>query len=91
MCIRDRYGTARQRYGVLTFTDLPEGAEVTVYATEDADHPILYSNPAVNGTAKVAGVPLNTAGGKIYYEVNVSGRPTSDRFAVEYGLSLIHI
>ena len=81
----NQYGTARQRYGVLTFTDLPEGAEVTVYATEDADHPILYSNPAVNGTAKVAGVPLNTAGGNIYYEVNVSGRPTSDRFAVEYG------
>ena len=80
-----QYGTARQRYGILNLSGLPEGAEVTVYASEEANHPILYSNPAVNGTAKISGVPLNTAGGTVYYEVNVSGRPTSERFTVEYG------
>ena len=75
----------RDRYGVLTLNDLPDGAEVTVYASEDADHPILFSTPAKNGTVTIPGVPLKADGaGSVYYEVNVSGRPTSDRFAVAY-------
>ncbi len=79
-----QYGTARQRYGILTLSNLPENAEVTVYESADAIHPILFSNPAVNGTTKVSGVPLNPAGGTLYYEVNVSGRPTSERFTLDY-------
>ncbi len=79
-----QYGTARQRYGVLTLTDLPENAEVTVYDSADSNNPILHSNRAADGTVTISGVPLNTAGGTVYYEVNVSGRPTSERFAIEY-------
>ena len=75
----------RDRYGVLNLSGLPEGAEVTVYASEDADHPIRFSNPAVDGKATVTGVPLNAEGaGNVYYEVFVSGRPNSQRFSVAY-------
>ena len=75
----------RDRYGVLNLSGLPEGAEVSVYASEDADHPIRYSNPAVDGKATVTGVPLNAEGaGNVYYEVFVSGRPNSQRFSVAY-------
>ena len=79
-----QYGTARQRYGVLTLSDLPEGAEVAVYASADSTAPILHSSRAINGTAHVDGVPLSTEGGAVYYEVNASGYPTSERFAIEY-------
>ena len=75
----------RDRYGVLNLSGLPEGAEVSVYASEDADHPIRFSNPAVDGKATVTGVPLNAEGaGNVYYEVFVSGRPNSQRFSVAY-------
>lgn len=75
----------RDRYGVLNLSDLPEGAEVSVYASEDADHPIRFSNPAVDGKATVTGIPLNAEGaGNVYYEVFVSGRPNSQRFSVAY-------
>ena len=75
----------RDRYGVLNLSGLPEGAEVSVYASEDADHPIRYSNPAVDGKATITGVPLNAEGaGNVYYEVFVSGRPNSQRFSVAY-------
>ena len=79
-----QYGTARQRYGVLTLSDLPKNAEVTVYESADANKPILHSNRAEDGTVTISGVPLNPAGGTVYYEVNVSGRPTSERFTVAY-------
>ena len=81
---QDQYGTARQRYGVLTLSDLPEGAEVAVYASADSTAPILHSSRAINGTAHVDGVPLSTEGGAVYYEVTASGHPTSERFAIEY-------
>ena len=75
----------RDRYGVLNLSGLPEGAEVSVYASEDADHPIRFSNPAVDGKATVTGIPLNAEGaGNVYYEVFVSGRPNSQRFSVAY-------
>ena len=75
----------RDRYGVLNLSGLPDGAEVTVYASEDADHPIRFSNPAVDGKATVTGIPLNAEGaGNVYYEVFVSGRPNSQRFSVAY-------
>ncbi len=80
-----QYGLARQRYGILTLNNLPENAEVTVYDSAESDNPILHSNRAKNGTVTIPGVPLSTEGGTVYYEVNVSGRPTSDRFTVEYG------
>ena len=76
----------RDRYGVLNLSGLPEGAEVTVYASEDADHPIRFSNPAgADGKVSIDGIPLNAEGaGNVYYEVFVSGRPNSDRFSVSY-------
>ncbi len=75
----------RDRYGVLNLSGLPEGAEVSVYASEDADHPIRFSNPAVDGKTTVTGIPLNAEGaGNVYYEVFVSGRPNSQRFSVSY-------
>ena len=75
----------RDRYGVLNLSGLPEGAEVSVYASEDADHPIRFSNPAVDGKTTVTGIPLNAEGaGNVYYEVFVSGRPNSQRFSVAY-------
>ncbi len=75
----------RDRYGVLNLSGLPEGAEVTVYASEDADHPIRFSNPAVDGKTTVTGIPLNAEGaGNVCYEVFVSGHPNSQRFSVSY-------
>ena len=76
----------RDRYGVLNLSGLPEGAEVTVYASEDADHPIRFSNPAgKDGKVSIDGVPLEAEGaGNVYYEVFVSGRPNSKRFSVSY-------
>ncbi len=76
----------RDRYGVLNLSGLPEGAEVTVYASEDADHPIRFSNPAgKDGKVSIDGVPLEAEGaGSVYYEVFVSRRPNSDRFSVSY-------
>lgn len=75
----------RDRYGILNLSNLPEGAEVTLYASEDADHPIRFSNPAVDGKTTITGVPLKAEGaGNVYYEVFVSGRPNSQRFSVSY-------
>ena len=76
----------RSRYGILNLSGLPEGAEVRVYESADADHPIRFSVPAKeDGKVSIDGIPLKKEGaGEVYYEVFVSGRPNSDRFSVAY-------
>ena len=56
-----------------------------IFASADAQTPILHTLPAVNGVITQTRVPLDPEGGTVYYEIYKEGKPDSERYALEYG------
>lgn len=76
----------RKQYATLTATGVEEGATLKIFASSDAQSPILHTLPAgSDGVITQARIPLEKNGGTIYYEVHKEGKPDSQRYAVEYG------
>lgn len=75
----------RKQYATLTATGLEEGATMKIFASADAQTPILHTLPAVNGVITQTRVPLDPEGGTVYYEIYKEGKPDSERYALEYG------
>lgn len=76
----------RKQYGKFTATGIEEGAVIKFFASEDAVSPILHSLPAkADGVITQTRVPMEKAGGTIYYEIHKEGKPNSERYAFTYG------
>ena len=76
----------RKQYATLTATGVEEGATLKIFASADAQSPILHTLPAgSDGVISQSRVPLEKDGGTIYYEVHKEGKPDSQRYAVAYG------
>ena len=76
----------RKQYATLTATGVEEGATLKIFASADAQSPILHTLPAGgDGVISQSRVPLEKDGGTIYYEVHKEGKPDSQRYAVAYG------
>ena len=43
----------RKQYAVMTATGLEDGSEIKIFASENADYPILHSVPAKNGVIRL--------------------------------------
>lgn len=75
----------RKQYATLTATGVEEGAALKIFASADAQSPILHTLPAgSDGIISQSRVPLEKDGGTIYYEVHKEGKPDSQRYAVTY-------
>ena len=76
----------RKQYGKFTATGIEEGAVIKFFDSENAESPILHSLPAkADGVITQTRVPMEKAGGAIYYEIHKEGKPDSERFALTYG------
>ena len=81
----------RKQYAIMTATGLEDGSEIKIFASEDADYPILHSVPARNGVIRLERVPLEVEGGKVYYEVHKQGKVDSERLVKEYEIGRAHV
>ncbi len=74
-----------EQYGKFTATGIEEGAVIKFFASEDAESPILHSLPAkADSVITQTRVPMEKAGGTIYYEIHKEGKPNSERYALTY-------
>lgn len=72
--------------GVLSITNMPEGAILKVFADASSLSPLLISAPANSqGTIRQERIPLVANGGTLYLEISATGYKTPTRIAYTYG------